>query len=51
MKLLKKDLCESCGKVTNERYRQMKMLNHKRWEQIQELEKENERLRNILEKK
>lgn len=48
MRVLKSELCPSCGKITNERYRQMKALNRRRWEQIQALETEVDQLKDIV---
>ena len=44
MRILKSEKCDACGQITNERYRQMKLLNRKRWEQIQALEIKLEQL-------
>jgi len=49
MKLLKQNKCPDCGQITNERYRQMKMLNTRRWQQIQDLEITNAALETLLE--
>lgn len=44
-KVLKSELCKHCGEITRERYRQMKAMNTRRWQQIQKLEAEIAKLR------